>query len=145
MVRNTNTKFQITYLICTVYRPPGADNSFWDRFEYSIEQALNYTENIVINGDLNVDLLKEKRSKLNEIISLFSLTNVISEPTRMGALLDPILISNTNIHIDSLVIDINRDISDHNTTLINIKIPCFIKKIIYEKGMELQKRRLYKP
>ena len=51
----------------------------------------------------------------------------------MGAFLDPILISNTNIHIDSQVIDINRDISDHNATLVNIKIPCFIKKSYMRK------------
>ena len=29
-------------LICTVYRPPGSVAAFWENFEYSIEQAMNY-------------------------------------------------------------------------------------------------------
>jgi hypothetical protein len=52
---------------------------------------------IIINGDLNVDLLRENNNKLLEIISEFNLTNVIKEPTRTGALLDPILVSNLDI------------------------------------------------
>jgi hypothetical protein len=44
----------------------------------------------LINGDLNVDLLRENNNKLLEIISELNLTNVIKEPTRNGALLDPI-------------------------------------------------------
>jgi hypothetical protein len=63
--------------------------SFWDNFDYSLEQALNFTENIIITGDLNVDLLIQTNHKLNEIMTLYDLTNVINEPTRMGALLDP--------------------------------------------------------
>jgi hypothetical protein len=62
---------------------------------------------------LNVDLLRENNNKLLEIISELNLTNVIKEPTRNGALLDPILVSNLDIVIDSEVISVNRDISDH--------------------------------
>ena len=36
-------------LICTVYRPPGSVVAFWENFEYSIEQAMNYTSNIIIH------------------------------------------------------------------------------------------------
>ena len=107
-------KFKI--LTCTVYRPLGFVAIFWENFEYSIEQAMNYTSNIIINGDLNVDLLRENNNKLLEIISEFNLTNVIKEPTRNGALLDPILVSNLDIVIDSEVISVNRDISDHDAT-----------------------------
>jgi hypothetical protein len=89
---------------------------------------MNYTSNIIINGDLNVDLLRENNNKLWEIISEFNLTNVIKEPTTNGALLDPILVSNWDIVIDSEVISVNRDISDHDATLINIKIPCLLKR-----------------
>jgi ABC-type cobalamin transport system ATPase subunit len=68
-------------------------------FQY-IEQAMNYTSNIIINGDLNVDLLPEN-NKLLEIISEFNLTNVIKELTRNGA---PIIVSNLDIVMDSEVI-----------------------------------------
>ena len=105
-------------LICTVYRPPGSVAACSKNFEYSIEQAMNYISNIIINGDLNVDLLREKNNKLLEIISEFNLTNVIKEPTRNGA---PIIVSNLDIVMDSEVISGNRDISDHDATLINIK------------------------
>jgi hypothetical protein len=81
-----------------------------------------------INGDLNVDLLRENNNKLLEIISEFNLTNVIKEPTRNGALLDPILVSNLNIVIDSEVISVNRDISDHD---MSSKILSFALKRIY--------------
>ena len=73
-------------LVCVVYRLPGTTESFWDNFDYSLEQALNFTENIIITGDLNVDLLIQTNHKLNEIMTLYDLTNVINEPTRMGAL-----------------------------------------------------------
>jgi hypothetical protein len=89
---------------------------------------MNYTSNIIINGDLNVDLLRENNNKLLEIISEFNLTNVIKEPTRNGALLDPILVFNLDIVIDSEVISVNRDISDHDAILINIKIPCLLNR-----------------
>jgi hypothetical protein len=49
-----NPNFKI--LVCTVHRPPESVAAFWENFEYSIEQAMNYTSNIIINGDLNVDL-----------------------------------------------------------------------------------------
>ena len=120
-------------LICVAYRPPGTDNAFWENFDFSIEQALNYTENIVITGDLNVDLLSQTNHKLNEILSTYDLTNVITEPTRMGALLDPILVSNVDIVSDSEVITIDRSISDHNATLIHIKLPYMIKKTFLRK------------
>jgi hypothetical protein len=103
-----------------VYRPPGTTASFWDHFDYSLEQALNFTENIIITGDLNVDLLTQTNHRLNEILTLSDLTNVINEPIRMDALLDPVIVSNIDIVVDSEVIGVDRSISDHNATLINI-------------------------
>ena len=82
---------------------------------------MNYTSNIIINGDLNIDSLRKYNNKLSAIISEFNLTNVIKEPTRNGFLLDPILVSNLDIVIDSEVIRVNRYITDHDATLINIK------------------------
>ena len=31
-------------LVCVVYRPPGTRASFWNNFDYSLEQALHFTE-----------------------------------------------------------------------------------------------------
>ena len=38
-------------LVCVVYRPPGTNASFWDNFDYSLEQALHFIENIIITGE----------------------------------------------------------------------------------------------
>ena len=73
-------------LVYVVYRPPGTTESFWDNVDYSLEQALNLTENLIITCDLNVDLLTQTNHKLNEILTLYDLTNVLNEPTIMGAL-----------------------------------------------------------
>ena len=53
----------------------------------------------------------------------------------MGSLLDPILISNIETVIDSEFVDIDRSISDHNATLVHIKIPVknsttFMRKVL---------------
>ena len=51
----------------------------------------------------------------------------------MGALLYPVIVSNIDIVVDSEVIEVDRSISDHNATLINIKIPYSIKKTSMRK------------
>jgi hypothetical protein len=61
-------------------------------------------------------------------MTLSDLTNVINEPTRMDALLDPVIVSNIDIVVDSEIIGVDRSISDHNAILINIKIWFSIKK-----------------
>ena len=51
----------------------------------------------------------------------------------MGALLDPVIVSNIDIVVDSEVIGVDRSISDHNATMINSKIPYSIKKTYISK------------
>jgi hypothetical protein len=66
-----------------------------------------------------------------EIISEFNLTNVIKEPTRNGALLDPIIVSNLDIVIDSEVIRVSKDISDHDVLLTFISLRfIFLQRLI---------------
>ena len=59
---------------------------------------------MLITGDLHVDLLTQTNHKLNEIITLYDLTNVINEPTRMGALLDPVIVSNIDIVVGIFIL-----------------------------------------
>ena len=82
---------------------------------------------------LNGRSLTQTNHKLNEIMTLYDLTNVINEPTRMGALLDSVIVSNIDIVVDSEVIGVDRSISDHNATMINIKILYSIKKTYMRK------------
>ena len=120
-------------LLCSAYRPPGGSNNFWDLFDYSIEQAFNVSQNIVIIGDLNIDLLRERNHRLNEIASFYELRNTIHEPTRMGSLLDPIFVSNCNLLIYSEVIQVERNISDHNATITSLKIPQYVRTTLKRK------------
>ena len=48
-------------------------------------------------------------------------------------MLDQILISNTDIVLDTDVIDIDRNISDHDGTLVKIKIPHLFNRTILRK------------
>jgi exonuclease III len=50
-------------LLCVVYRQPNAKYPFWDKFQQSVENATNYSSNVVITGDLNVDYLSEHSSR----------------------------------------------------------------------------------
>ena len=53
---------------------------------------------------------------LNEIMYNFNLRNCITEPTRFSALLDPIIYSDECEISFSDVIQIDRNISDHDAT-----------------------------
>lgn len=86
-------------LLCTVYRPPNATNLFWEQFRASIESAMDLSSNIVIVGDMNVDLLTVTRHHVfSDIMANFDLRNVINAPTRIGntraSLLDPLFFQN---------------------------------------------------
>lgn len=116
-----------TTLLCTVYRPPNATKQFWEQCHSSIERAIDISSNIVIVGDINVDLLTITRHHvLSEILSNFNLVNIINKPTRIGntreSLLDPIIISEQIKHIESEVLPIDRSISDHDACLVRIEI-----------------------
>ncbi|CAG2243737.1 unnamed protein product [Mytilus edulis] len=95
-------------LLCVVYRQPSNNNTFWDKFHESIENAMSYTPNVVITGDVNVDFLTDHSHKIFDIMRLNGLKNVINEPTRFCAtrqsLLDPILVSDSCDVYDSHVI-----------------------------------------
>ena len=56
-------------LICIVYRTKGAINPFWRDFQHSIEQSFNFTQHVVVTGDLSVDLLHENNMFLTILYS----------------------------------------------------------------------------
>ncbi|VDI58139.1 Hypothetical predicted protein [Mytilus galloprovincialis] len=109
--------FTLCYLSITRFK-----SSLWQNFKHSIEQAYNYTTKIIITGDLNVDLFTEHNHVLNDLMNIFCLQNVVKEATRFdhrsgrATLLDPILISEDCCATFTEVIDINRQMSDHNAT-----------------------------
>ena len=80
------------YLISLFYSPRTADTNFFDSLYKNIENALDNTNNIIILGDMNSDLLDPNMHNLKDVLLLNSLHNIISEPTRKLALLDPIIV-----------------------------------------------------
>ena len=114
-------------LLCVVYRQPNANYPFWDKFQQSVENATNYSSNVVITGDLNVDFLSEHSHKLFDIMRLNDLKNMITEPTRTcntrQSLLDPVLVSDNCNVLESYVIQVDRKFSDHKATIVYLKVP----------------------
>lgn len=52
-----------SFFLCTVYRSPSQGEQFWLAFEHSIDTAIDINPHIIVVGDLNVDLLVEKKSQ----------------------------------------------------------------------------------
>jgi hypothetical protein len=104
--------------------PPNTTNPFRDNFHYSLEKATESSSRVLITDDLkNVDLLIETNHRLNEIMYNFNLTHCINEATRFGTLLNPIIYSDECEISFSDVIQIDRNISDHDATSASLRIP----------------------
>ena len=80
-------------LIGLFYSPSTADAQFFNSFNLNIEKALEHSKNLIIAGDLNKDLLNPNFHNLKDVLLINSMTNVITEPTRQQAILDPIIIT----------------------------------------------------
>ena len=95
-----------SFMLCTLYRPPNCNIQFWDHLEYSIENVINYNPNIVIVGDINVDMLTNRAHRINDLLNQYQFTNVIHGPTRIGdtrsSLLDPILVRECSVGFSRL-------------------------------------------
>ena len=92
----------------------------------SIEEASNYTPYVILTGDTNIDFLQLPNSQLRDCLSLFNITNVIDEPTRItpnaATLIDPVLVSDSCIVLDSGILNVDEIISDHKATYVSIRI-----------------------
>ena len=106
------------YLLGTFYSPKPHDQVFFEAFDRNIEKAMEFSQNIVILGDLNEDLLNENHRNLRDILLTNSLQNIITVPTRARALLDPVIVSDDLTVYDSGVLANPDCISDHSTTFL---------------------------
>ena len=83
---------QSKLLIGTFYSLQTSDLVFAENFNVIIGKANEITNNIVILCNLNEDLLNTNLKKLKDILIIHSLQRVMSEPIRLNALLDLILV-----------------------------------------------------
>ena len=91
---------------------------FFDALNKNIEKALDITNNIIILGDMNEDLLNPNMHHSKDVLLLNSLHNIISEPTRQLALLDPIILHDDMSLLNHGIIKVPPDISNQCATYV---------------------------
>lgn len=107
-----------SFLVCNVYRPPNICLDQWmSSFETALEKV-NVDENeIMIMGDLNVDLnvKNTKSNQLKDILDAYGLEQLITAPTRVtersSTLIDHIYVSDPHKIVSSGVLELS--LSDH--------------------------------
>ena len=68
--------------LCTIYRPPSSDNTFWENLQNSINRAKNSSvTSMMIIGDLNADPHTYAGSKLNHFSYVNNLSKMVHSPT----------------------------------------------------------------
>ena len=102
-----------TYLIGLFYSPVTSDAIFCNNFNTNIEKTLEVTKNLIFVGDLNEDLLNPNYRNLRDIMLINSLQNVITNPARQDAILDPIVILDDMHYLDAGILNIPDNISEH--------------------------------
>ena len=102
------------------YSPWTADAIFFDSLNKNIEKALDITNNIIILGDMNEDLFNPNKHNLKDVLLLNSFHNIISEPTRQLALLDPIIVHEDMSTLSQGMFQVPNEISDHCATYVHI-------------------------
>ena len=110
----------VNYLLGLFYSPRTADVNFINNLNLNIEQANDFSKNIIIVGDLNEDLFNLNYQNLKDLIIINSLKNTIEDSTRQQALLDPIIVPGDMLYLDSGTIETLPSISDHKATYIRI-------------------------
>ena len=108
-----------SYLIGLFYSPRRADPIFFDALNKNIEKALDITNNIIILWDMNEDLLNPRLHNLKDVLFLNTLQNIIDEPTRQLALLDPIILHEDMSPLNQGIIKVPPEISDHSATYVH--------------------------
>ena len=89
------------WCILFAYRPPKFNKrDFFNEITNSISKIISNYDNVVLGGDLNIDLLYPSADTVNhlsDLIDIFDLNNMVKEPTcfksEKGSLIDIILIN----------------------------------------------------
>jgi len=114
-------------ILSTIYRHPNSDLlAFQDKLEETLIKLENTISKYIINGDINVNLLKSNCAKVknySDMINSVGCHSLISSPTRLFSQLRPITARvhlhkhNQAKHSELCVYDI----SDHIPTFLMVK------------------------
>ncbi len=73
----------MSFVLVVIYRPPSADNSFYENFEKLLKES-NLDKEIIIMGDFNINWEdRHSRKKLKQITDRFDLKQVVRGRTRI--------------------------------------------------------------
>ncbi len=97
-------------LIGGIYRPPNANNTYWNLFEESIDRAFSQPcDNILVAGDFNINIQHSVSNKISRLIASYNAEQLINEPTHFteqsSSLIDLMFIQNIHHVITSFVAD----------------------------------------
>ena len=82
-MKNNTTKLKTVSCI-TVYRLPSSLSQWIDLFEEELSAAQTSGLEMIIIGDINIDYHACTNSKWLNLVQLFDLTQLVTEPTRMA-------------------------------------------------------------
>ena len=92
-----------TYILGASYRNPACLVEYWDSLSENISNIVDTfgSQNIIIMGDFNENLLNHNVHHLSDLIDSFNLSQLITEPTRITlnseTLLDPVIVGRPNL------------------------------------------------
>ena len=69
-------------LLCVLYRPQESKVEWIDHFHDMMSIPRNCSQDIVIIGDFNINLLHETNKKWKQEVNLYNLKQMVQEPTR---------------------------------------------------------------
>ncbi len=98
MIFELKVKKEIWYIIFAYKNPSVSNNVFLDKLKNVYESVISKSKEIILLGDLNIDMLSTENELSDQLCHVYDLDNLISEPTCYkkpeGSLLDPILVRN---------------------------------------------------
>jgi exonuclease III len=98
MVFELKIKKEIWYIIFAYKNPTAPNDLFLDKLKYVYEGLVSKAKEIILLGDINIDMLETGNDLSNKLCDVYDLENLISDPTCFknpeGTLLDPILVRN---------------------------------------------------
>ena len=128
IIINEITLQKVKWIVIAVYRPPNCDaNVLLDKLQSIVDECLIRSSNIVITGDLNLNLLDADTEsspgmKLNNFMDIFDCTNVVREPTCYAAnkptLID-VIITNCSQKF-AKTITCNTSLSDYHYMVVSV-------------------------
>ena len=119
-VTTNNTSFTLG----VGYRNPALPVEYWSNLDENISRVVDSygSQNIVLVGDFNEDLLNNSKHHLKDIIDSYNLKQIIDSPTRVtshtSSLLDPIIIGSASTVDSSYVL--TPFCSDHSPVQVNL-------------------------